>query len=413
MKQLNLYWLGGGGGSSVPDGRTVTPVNDVTLLQQCAGISNPTYTTLAQILADTGILQTILSNQNAVNYLVRCKGFIKPEFAPQMTSNTTPSGTATLDTSFIRTDLGEAWNAFDRNDSKGAFFAASSDAALGRCYYTKGEAFKPISAEILFSSGTAGKITYSDNGSTWTDIGSTISGSATTQKIDLSGQSEHMYWGFHLTSGTSGAYSKQSFLYELQFYEEGFCDSDDAMRYIGLNNYAANTLLNDSTWCPAICNSTYFERVLNVKVPVMTSDTTPSGECFASSVWYSSNPAWKAFDGLYNVAGDSWASQRDSVTNQYLGYRFSNSIKVCLAKVHGHATSAAYNPKNIKFQYLNDDVWIDVPNSATLFPNDLDIHSYVYSQGVESAEHRMFIVDSYATSEVDVSLLQFYGRKDV
>ena len=50
-----------------------------------------------------------------------------------------------------------------------------------------------------------------------------------------------------------------------------------AMSYIGLNNYASNTLLGDATWCSAICNSTYFESVLNVKVPTMTSATTPSG----------------------------------------------------------------------------------------------------------------------------------------
>jgi len=405
MKQLNLYWLGGGGGSSVPDGRTVTPINDVTLLQQCAGIANPTYTSLFQILADTGILQTILSNQNAVNYLVRCKGFIKPEFAPQMTSNTTPSGTATLDTSFIRTDLGEAWNAFDRNDSKGAFFAASSDAALGRCYYTKGEAFKPISAEILFGSGTAGKITYSDNGSTWTDIGSTISGSATTQKIDLSGQSEHMYWGFHLTSGTSGAYSKQSFLYELQFYEEGFCDSDDAMRYIGLNNYAANTLLDDTTWCEAICNSTYFERVLNAKIPTMTSNTTPSGVASAYTA-VNGYPAFRAMDGN---SSNYWCSSGN--TPQWLRYEFEEAVLVVKCYLKSFYYNSSSYIANYKVQGSNDgSVWDDLFSET--YPNSNAARTVNFVNRTKYKYYQIYVSSSYG-GPGGVSTLQFYGRKDV
>lgn len=53
------------------DGKTVTPVADAVTWQKCAGIASPTYTTLADILADSEVLTTVMSVDNAVDYLVR------------------------------------------------------------------------------------------------------------------------------------------------------------------------------------------------------------------------------------------------------------------------------------------------------------------------------------------------------
>lgn len=68
MKQLNLYYINSG--SSVPEGRTVLPTDDVSIWQRC-GETGTTYTSLAQILADTATLIALMSSYNAVDYLVR------------------------------------------------------------------------------------------------------------------------------------------------------------------------------------------------------------------------------------------------------------------------------------------------------------------------------------------------------
>jgi len=196
-------------------------------------------------------------------------------------------------------------------------------------------------------------------------------------------------------------------------WASGICADSTAMTYIGLNNYCANKLLADATWCDAICNSVYFESVLNVKIPTMTSDTTPSGVASASSVYGVDNPAWLGFDGIYDVIGDSWCCANGQTSNQYLAYEFTNSKKIYSVKLHGHPTSATWNPKNIKFQYYDNDSWVDVPNSATVFPSTTDTQTYVYSTPVESTKHRLFITDSYNSSMVHISSLQFYGREDV
>lgn len=191
------------------------------------------------------------------------------------------------------------------------------------------------------------------------------------------------------------------------------CGDSGAMSAIGGNNYAANTLLADSTWFSAIWASAYIDSVFNVKVPDMTSDTTPSGICSASSVYGDANPAWKGFDGIYNVIGDSWCCANGQTANQYLAYEFTSSKKIYGAKLHGHPTSATWNPKNIKFQYHDNGSWIDVPNSTAVFPSTTDTQNYAYSTPIESTKHRLYITDSYNSSMVHISLLQFYGRADI
>lgn len=103
------------------------------------------------------------------------------------------------------------------------------------------------------------------------------------------------------------------------------CANQSAMSYIGLDDYCADTLLADSTWLNAICNSTYFESVLNVKIPTMTSNTAPSGRCFASTEFSATFAAWKAFDGI--VANINHWESNVGITG-YLGYQFTQNVNV-------------------------------------------------------------------------------------
>lgn len=61
--------------SFIPDGRTITPVNDVQTLLHCAGIFDKAYTVLSQLLADTASLYTVIADNNAIDYLVRSTAF--------------------------------------------------------------------------------------------------------------------------------------------------------------------------------------------------------------------------------------------------------------------------------------------------------------------------------------------------
>lgn len=192
-------------------------------------------------------------------------------------------------------------------------------------------------------------------------------------------------------------------------WASGITADSTAMTDIGANNYCANTLLSNSTWLNAICNSIYFESVLNVKVPTMTGNTTPSGECFASSV-YSDRYAWRAFDKTTT----EWHSQADMP--QYVGYKFTSPvriIKVVLTtpNVGGPKTSVVRGSNTGDADDWHEiDDFVDCPTANTnyskVISNDL---SYLYNELYVTESNYVAGGHQYA----NISELQFYGREDV
>ena len=58
--------------ATIPVGSTVLPTDDIQIWLNCAGIYDKTsYTTLEDVLADHDTLATLISNNNAVDYMVR------------------------------------------------------------------------------------------------------------------------------------------------------------------------------------------------------------------------------------------------------------------------------------------------------------------------------------------------------
>ena len=169
--------------SFIPDGRTVTPVNDVQTLLHCAGIFDKGYTVLSQLIADTASLYSVITNNNAIDYMVRSTSFAS-----------------------------------------------------------------------------------------------------------------------------------------------GICGNNTAMTYIGSDNYASDTLLDDATWCAAICNSTYFESVLNVKVPIMTSNTAPSGIASAESTLIEGGQDYSPYRAFNENTSNFWIS--NNTRNSWVAYEFTNDVKI-------------------------------------------------------------------------------------
>ena len=192
------------------------------------------------------------------------------------------------------------------------------------------------------------------------------------------------------------------------------CSNESAMTYIDLNDYCANKLLADSMWREAICNSTYFKKVLNVKVPTMTSDTTPSGVASGDSHTLSSYPAYKAFNGTNTDYLDCWYTQNS--TSGWLQYQFSSAVAIAKIWMKNRAgTVGSYSPQTFKLQGSNNGTsWAD-------------LGSYVNNNDDAGAE-TSYIVDSYGTKytyyRLNISLfhtfsgynngaigqLQLYGR---
>lgn len=191
-----------------------------------------------------------------------------------------------------------------------------------------------------------------------------------------------------------------------------------AMSYIGLNNYCANILLADSTWCDAICNSEYFESVLNVKVPTMTSNTTPSGECFASSIFSSSYDAWKAFNESTSLDTDRWSSAMNVLA--YIGYKFTESYKIKAVKYLVRVSSSdIYKSYTAVIEGSNDNaIWETIKtlnNDAQSVP--ITMVDTISSETSWQYVRFRFTSFPYTNPNNDgysgMFALQFYGRKDI
>ena len=191
-------------------------------------------------------------------------------------------------------------------------------------------------------------------------------------------------------------------------WASGITANSTAMTDIGANNYCANTLLDDATWCTAICNSTYFESVLNVKVPTMTSNTTPSGVVSASQE--NASASYKAYKAFDNDDTTGWYANDEVSTNQWIGYDFGTPVLIAKVKVRPQYLSNA-RLKNINIQYSSDDTTFSGTNSF-LVPNANQDNDYILTDKETRRYWRMFVADDYG-STIGCATLQFYGRQDI
>lgn len=185
--------------------------------------------------------------------------------------------------------------------------------------------------------------------------------------------------------------------------------NSSAMTKIGNNDYCSNALLSNSTWLNAINNSAYFESVLNVKVPTMTSNTTPSGQASASNIATSAYDAYKAFDNSVTPSVSSgWVSGK-STFPQWIQYKFNSPVSIKCANIIFNNINTTANIKisassdNSNFTDLIDNVTVTgSENKQVNIEND---NSYLI--------YRLAIISQSRSSSGTVGqidTLQFYGR---
>lgn len=395
----------------IPDGKTVTPTDDIQKWLNCAGIFDKTsYTTLADVLADSTTLLALMSDNNAVDYLVRSKTWSGngQALVPIMTSATTPSGEVTCSSEYAGRNGWKAFSGGVSSTSNNGWCASSKIANSWVQYaFTSSVIITKVTYQAKLSSGISLilKLQGSNDGTTFTDI-ETLPTLSNDDTHTANVSNNLSYTIYRIVDTTGDTYN--SYGLKLQFYApEGICANSTAMTDIGANNYCANTLLDDATWCTAICNSTYFESVLNVKVPTMTSNTTPSGECIKSTRYGSGNTyeAYKAFD---NNNTTIWCSTTAD-SNAYVGYAFPNPVKICKVFLQTENQADGYGTKAI--QGYDESVWQtlitdSVAMAANTTREEVFVNTTTYSQ------YRVY--DSTGNADQHAfATIQFYGRQDI
>lgn len=231
--------------SFIPDGRTVTPVNDVQTLLHCAGIFDKGYTVLSQLIADTASLYTVITDNNAIDYLVRSTSFaagicgdstamtyiasnnyaadtllsdvtwysamlnssyigtVLNASVPTMTSNTTPEGTTFA--SHTTSSGHEAWRAFDGNASTTAVLSSNQTSGGYGYQFTAPVGICNASIDMSYS-GYNAKLQCSDDGITWTDASAEVTNTpAGITNFTATSYNKHAYWRIAFSYASPGS----------------------------------------------------------------------------------------------------------------------------------------------------------------------------------------------------------------
>lgn len=197
--------------------------------------------------------------------------------------------------------------------------------------------------------------------------------------------------------------------------------NNEAMYYLGLYDGCAKKLLADDYWSNVICSADVlladgqthlFEKVLNAKVPRMTSDTAPSGKCFASHSDRNSAP-YRAFD----KTSTEWnSSTTPNEANKSIGYIFTKPV--CIKRLYNkNSDDGTHIIKTFILQGSNDTTngingtWTDITTISNDKPNVRNGETtYNIVNNKYYMAYRIFITETgYHTA---VQGLQFYGREE-
>lgn len=486
----------------LPDGSTVTPTDSIPTLLHCADIWDKSYTSIGEVLDDSDSLFKVLTTDNSIDYLVRSTTYASSVTAdedamaiigsydycantllsdstwltaivgsayfesvdnlkvPKMTSNNTPSGEVSSDSSLNSGYY--PWKAFNGTNSDASDCWHSAQGSTHWIQYkfaNKTIKVNKISITTRYSGNQGGTVNVnfkrSSDGETISSFSYNDSSANTTYDFpitaDNSGDTCRLegtisYWqigklqfygrenGGVQTWLRAGGIDKDyttlaevladtttlsalisnhnavDYLVTAKGLIDGIVADATAMSYIGLNNYCANTLLADEDWLTAIINSAYVDSVCNVKVPTMTSNTTPSGTCIGSSKYDSSDTYnyYKAFNGN---TSQKWNSAGSGST-QYVGYVFTSPVEV--KGINTNFTDGATTTTVItaKVCASNDgSSWVDVSDTFGGASSNNNVLAVVNTQGQKYTHYIMQQVSG--TKGMASSMVQFYGRVDV
>ena len=390
------------------DGATVTPTDDITTWLKCANIEDPSVTTLADVLANRSLFETLIANSNACNYMARSTTWALAEgLVPVMTSNTTPSGECIR--SSVYSANNEAWKAFNRSqEDEDAWYDNVVPCYVGYKFVNPTRVNKfTIQQENLtpcfFKTYT---LQASNDNSEWIDIETFTETSMAAGKQythEVNNENYYTYYRMYFTESGQGSSASGISVQTLQFYEADITTSQDAMSLIGKYDYCSNALLSNATWAEAIGKSEYFEEVLNVKVPKMTSNTAPSGTCIRSSIYNSNYEAFKTFDNDINTWWNASGGK-----DEWVGYTFPQPVVV--NKVYLNNTIGTRKVGTIKVQASNDGFVSDINDISSDFTPSSFPYNLCFVNNTPYTSYRIFNISGNSDNDFTMYELQFYGR---
>lgn len=409
---------------TIPEGNTATPTDDIQTWLKCANITDKSYTTLEEVLADTETYETLLADSNACDYMARSTTWAgAPGLIQEMTGYSSPSGTVTSSGEYDSSGLG--WYAFDGWD-KNSMSSWGANGLSNKWIQYKFDTAQTAKRAYIqtFDSGNGVRIKnfkiLASNDNFSSDSNELYSGifdqDTTEQFVTFENNTAYEYYRLYVID----AYPTSSAIINVitfQLYPDygGISGNRDAMFLLGKYDYACNKLLRNSTWSVSLSNSRYFEYVLNTSVPTMTSATTPSGEVFASTdPWTNSNWFW-LFNGNL-TSGDSSASG-SSTTDSWVAYDFVEDIIINKVSFMNETQTPIYIGDFIIESSDDNVTWNEEDSGTNINKTTSEWWHFVIEN--PSGAHRYWRFHNLTngggqqSNGWSLQELQFYGRKQL
>lgn len=176
------------------------------------------------------------------------------------------------------------------------------------------------------------------------------------------------------------------------------------------NSYCLNAVLSDNAWLTALCSSSNLSTILDKSVPAMTSNTTPSGEASASTVWKSGYEAYKAFD---NDTATAWTA--NTHLNSWVAYQFTSAfcLKAVLLKSDYMSNTSLYGLGDFKVQASSDGTtWDDLTQTITNSHGVDPFYVVLPTNNATYNRYRIFVELSGTRNNqkfCGLATVQFYG----
>jgi hypothetical protein len=148
-------------------------------------------------------------------------------------------------------------------------------------------------------------------------------------------------------------------------------------------------------------------------IPVMSSNVQGGYEVSASSVYSTTYPAWKAFNGLYTTDADSWTSANTAWTPQWLMMKLPYPQLALKYGLLGPAT-AGHAPKAWRLEGSQDGIVWDILDTRVNIP--IPVTGVWVDYGIKNPGsylyYRLFIVEKNgAVNYVRVGEFRLIGTK--
>jgi len=164
-----------------------------------------------------------------------------------------------------------------------------------------------------------------------------------------------------------------------------------------------NTISSNGDFIREFINS---RSDLHYENPVMTSNTTPSGNSVGGSTKLGGTDYFHAFD---NSLDSAWSSNTGEVTDEYLQLAMPSTVLLFPYAFTIYTKSAGFSPRTVQLQYQDSfNAWIIV--GEYILSNDtIEDTFYVFKAGVAAKAWRFVFVDGYSVERMIVNNIKLRG----